>query len=85
MEKVHLRLYLTLLDPEVLDKLKDILDRNLKDNYDLDVINIIKQPEKAEEDNIIATPALVKRSPLPVKMIIGDLSNEQKVLELLEI
>lgn len=48
--------------------------------HDLTIIDVIKQPEMAETDNILATPTLIKESPLPVCRIIGDISDHAKVL-----
>ena len=60
--------------------LKDIFKNGLGDLYKLKVIDVVKNPRLAEEDKILATPALVKVLPPPVRKIIGDLSNREKVL-----
>ena len=60
--------------------LKSLLDEELKGRYSLEVINVIDHPQRAEEDNILATPTLVKASPLPERRVIGDLSNRDRVL-----
>jgi circadian clock protein KaiB len=59
--------------------LKSIL-KTLKTDYKLKVIDIIKNPQLAEDEKIMATPMLEKRLPLPIRRIIGDLSNKEKVL-----
>ena len=60
--------------------LRVLLDKELKGQYSLEVINVLDNPQRAEEDNILATPTLVKASPPPEKRVIGDLSNEERVL-----
>ena len=59
---------------------KQICEAHLAGRYELDVIDIFQQPSLAREDQILAVPTLVKRSPAPVKRIIGDLSNTDAVL-----
>ena len=65
---------------KAIENLKDVLKNGLNDLYNLKVIDVVKNPQLAEEDKILATPALVKALPLPVKKIIGDLSDKEKVL-----
>ena len=64
----------------VLKNLKEILDEDYKGVYSLKVIDVIKQPQLAEDDKILATPTLIKILPPPVARIIGDLSDREKVL-----
>jgi len=58
----------------------DICETNLKDRYELEVIDICQQPGRATESNIIAAPTLIKEEPLPVRRIVGDFSDRSKVL-----
>jgi circadian clock protein KaiB len=60
--------------------LKNILEEEFKGVYALKVIDVLKNPQLAEEDKILATPTLSKVLPLPVRKIIGDLSDREKVL-----
>lgn len=60
--------------------LNNILDQEFKGVYALKVIDVLKNPQLAEEDKILATPTLAKILPLPVRKIIGDLSDREKVL-----
>ncbi len=60
--------------------LKTILDEEFKGVYALKVIDVLKNPQLAEEDKILATPTLSKVLPPPVRKIIGDLSDREKVL-----
>jgi circadian clock protein KaiB len=59
--------------------LKKICEQHLPD-YDLEVIDIYKDPEAAREAQVIAAPTLVKKLPLPIRKFVGDLSNTQKIL-----
>ena len=60
--------------------LKRICEEQLADQYDLKVIDVLKEPHLAEKDKIIATPTLVKELPPPLRKVIGDLSDREKVL-----
>ena len=60
--------------------LRDILESKFKGVYALKVIDVLKSPQLAEEDKILATPTLAKILPPPVRRIIGDLSDREKVL-----
>ncbi len=60
--------------------LQDILASEFKGVYSLKVIDVLENPQLAEEDKILATPTLAKILPPPVRKIIGDLSNREKVL-----
>ena len=61
---------------EMTKLLKDAFD----DHYNLEVIDIIENPEQTEKDRILVTPTLEKVSPEPVRRIIGDLSDKEKLL-----
>lgn len=65
---------------KAIENLKDVLKNGLSELYKLKVIDVVKNPQLAEEDKILATPALVKVLPPPVRKIIGDLSNKEKIL-----
>ena len=52
----------------------------MKNRYDLEVIDIYQQPNLAREEQIVAVPTLIKRRPPPLRRLIGDLSNQEKVL-----
>lgn len=81
--KYVLKLYITgrtANSIKAIGNLKDILKDGLNDICKLEVIDVLKNPQLAEEDKIMATPALVKVLPPPVRKIIGDLSDKKKVL-----
>ena len=63
-----------------LKTLKEILETEFQGVYALKVIDVLKNPQLAEEDKILATPTLAKILPPPVRRIIGDLSDREKVL-----
>lgn len=63
-----------------LKTLKEILEQDFQGIYALKVIDVLQNPQLAEEDKIMATPTLAKVLPPPVRKIIGDLSDRQKVL-----
>lgn len=60
--------------------LKKICEEHLKGRYELEIIDLLKKPQLARGDQILAVPTLVRRLPEPVKKIIGDLSNTERVL-----
>ena len=61
--------------------IKQICDDYLKDNYELEIIDVYQQKEVAEKEQIIALPLLIKKMPLPQRRMIGDLSDTEKVLK----
>lgn len=68
-----------------LKNLKNLCDEYLSDQYEIKVIDLLTNPEKAAERDIIAVPTLVKELPLPVSRMIGDLSHKDQVLIKLDI
>jgi circadian clock protein KaiB len=86
--KYQLRLYIagnTLKSATALTNLKKYCEEHLKGIYEIEVIDLLVNPQLAEGDQILAIPTLVKKVPEPVRKIIGDLSNEEKVLVGLDI
>lgn len=65
--------------------LRTICDSHLAGRYELSVIDVMERPDEADLDGIMAIPTLVRKSPLPVRKIIGDLSNTARVLEGLDV
>ena len=81
--KWELRLYIagnTTKSATALANLKSYCEEHLKGEYRLEVIDLLVQPQLAEGDQILAIPTLVRKVPEPIRKIIGDLSNEEKVL-----
>lgn len=89
MEKQYqLRLYIagtTSRSVTALNNLKKYCEEHLKGLYSIEVIDLLVNPQLAEGDQILAIPTLVKKVPEPVRKIIGDLSNQEKVLVGLDI
>ncbi len=84
----HLRLYVAGQTPKSLAafaNLKKICEEHIQGEYSIEVIDLSKQPEIAIEDSIVAIPTLIRKLPEPIKKIIGDLSNTEKVLVGLQI
>lgn len=83
MDKFKLRLYITGKTPKserAIANLKEICARALKGLYELQIIDVLENPHLAENEKILATPTLIKDLPPPLRRIIGDLSNSEKVL-----
>lgn len=81
--KYQLRLYVIGQTPNstrALENIKRICEEEMVGQYDLKVIDVLKEPQLAEQDKIIATPTLVKDLPPPLRKVIGDLSDRNKVL-----
>lgn len=79
----ELKLFITGASPNsarAIANLKSICERYLTQKYDLEIIDVYQQPLKAQNEHIIALPMLVKSFPLPLKRLIGDMSNTEKVL-----
>ena len=86
--KYILRLYVTGSSHRSLQavyNLKKLCEEYLPDDYDLEVIDIYKDPAAAREEQIIAAPTLVKKLPHPIRKFVGDMSNTQKILVGLEV
>lgn len=82
-EKWELRLYIagnTAKSVAALANLKKYCEYHLCDKYTLEVIDLLVHPQLAAGDQIFAIPTLVRKVPVPIRKIIGDLSNEEKVL-----
>jgi len=86
--KYELRLYVagkTAKSATALANLKRYCEEHLKGQYVIEVIDLLVKPQLAEGDQIFAIPTLVRKVPEPIRKIIGDLSNEEKVLVGLDI
>jgi len=82
-KKYELRLYVagnTAKSVTALSNLKKYCEEHLQGQYVIEVIDLLVQPQLAEGDQIFAIPTLVRKVPEPIRKIIGDLSNKEKVL-----
>jgi len=82
-EKYVLRLYVTGMTRRSLHaitNIKSICEKHLKGRYDLEIIDIYQRPSLAEGEQIIATPTLIKKLPLPLRRFIGDMTSTEKIL-----
>jgi len=86
--KYVLRLYVVGSTPQstrAIENVKALCERHLKDRYELTVVDLFQQPEQAKHGQVIAAPTLVKQLPPPLRRLIGDLSNANRVLLALDI
>ena len=78
-----LRLYITGMTPQsmrAIANVKKICEEHLHGRYELDVVDLHQQPQLAKGEQIIAAPTLIKKLPLPLRRIIGDMSKTERVL-----
>jgi len=82
-DKWVLRLYIAGQTPKSItafNNLKNICSEQLEDRYTIEIVDLLKDPQLAQEHQILAVPTLVRKLPVPVRKIIGDLSNTERVL-----
>lgn len=87
-EHFHLRLYVAGQTPKSVrayDNLKKICEEHLAGRYTIELIDLMKNPQLAKGDEIVAIPTLVRQLPHPIRKIIGDLSNTERALVGLQI
>jgi archaellum biogenesis ATPase FlaH len=75
----------TLRSTRAIDNLRRVLESQLPDSYDLEVVDVYQHPEAAAEHQILAAPTLIKLQPEPVRRIIGDLSDTERVIRSLDL
>ena len=88
VERYVLRLFVSGMTPRstrAVQNVRAICEKHLQGRYDLEVIDIYQQPTLARGEQIIAAPTLVKKSPAPLRYIIGDLSSTERVLRGLDL
>ena len=86
--KYVLRLYVTGMTSRAQDAIRNIrriCDEELKGRYELEVVDVYQQPELAKKEQVIAAPTLIRELPLPLRKLVGDMSDKQKVIVGLEI
>jgi circadian clock protein KaiB len=82
-ESWELRLYVAGQTPNAVtafENLKKLCEEHLGGKYHIEVIDLLKNPQLAQGDQIVAVPTLIRKVPLPIRKIIGDLSNTERVL-----
>ncbi|GAB4386396.1 MAG: hypothetical protein Kow00121_52910 [Elainellaceae cyanobacterium] len=82
-EKYVMRLYVADRTPKsirAIQQLKKLCDQYLQGRYELEVIDIYQQPERIEEEQIVAVPTLIKELPPPLQRLIGDMTDTEKVI-----
>ena len=82
-ERYVLRLFIAGSSPssaQAVDRIHLICQEHLEGRYDLEIVDIHQQPERASADDVFAIPTLLKELPVPLRRIIGDLSDEGRVL-----
>jgi len=83
MRKLILKLYVTGKTPRserAIANLRGICDQELAGQYTMQVVDVLEHPQLAEDEKILATPTLIRELPPPLRRIIGDLSDREKVL-----
>ena len=83
-----LRLYVTGMTPrstQALAAIRSLCDEHLAGRYDLEVIDIYQHPQRAVDDQVIAAPTLVKQLPAPLRRLVGDLSDTERVMSALDL
>jgi circadian clock protein KaiB len=82
-EPFVLRLYVTgttARSVRAVENIKRVCEEYLADRYDLEIVDVYQQPDLAAREQLFAAPTLVKKLPLPLRKLVGDLSNRQRVL-----
>jgi circadian clock protein KaiB len=88
LSKYLLTLYVTGTSPRTrvaISNLQRLCENELAGQYELEVVDVLENPQRAEDEKILATPTLIKQLPLPLRRVIGDLSDREKVLLGLEV
>ncbi len=83
MDKYLLKLYVTGQTPtsmRAIANIQRICEEELRGQYEMVVIDVLERPQLAEDEKILATPTLIKKLPPPLRRVIGDMSDTEKVL-----
>jgi circadian clock protein KaiB len=87
-ERYVLKLYVTgatARSLRAIANVKAICEQYLKGRYDLEVVDIYRRPERLSRDQIVAVPTLIKKLPVPLRLLVGDLSRTEQVLQGLDL
>ena len=88
IERWSLRLYVAGQTPKSIGafaNLKRLCEANLAGRYHIEVVDLTKEPHRAQHDQIVALPTLIRKLPEPIKRVIGDLSNVERVMIAIEL
>lgn len=83
MSKTILKLYITgntERTRRALANIREICDNDLAGHYEIIIVDVLERPQLAEDERILATPTLIRHLPMPLRRIVGDLSDSEKVL-----
>jgi len=86
--RYDLRLYVTGMtsrSTRAIENVQATCKEFLNGHYDLEVIDLYEHPDLASTENVIAAPTLVRRQPLPIRRVVGDMTDEQRLLKGLEL
>lgn len=82
-ERYLLKLYVTGLTPksiQAIENIKRFCEEHLQGRYELEIIDVYQQPVLAKDEQILAAPTLIKKLPLPLRRLIGDMSKTERIL-----
>jgi circadian clock protein KaiB len=88
MDKLSLTLFITgqtMRSRSAVQNLQTLFEEIGGERYELSIVDVLEHPQLAEDEKIVATPTLVKTSPLPVRRIVGDLTSRTQVLKWLDL
>ncbi|HEX6637087.1 MAG TPA: circadian clock KaiB family protein [Steroidobacteraceae bacterium] len=83
-EKYELRLYVTGMTPRstrAIESVRAICEEHLAGRYDLEIIDVYQTPGRITQDHVVAIPTLIKATPVPMRQLVGDMSNRQRLLQ----
>jgi circadian clock protein KaiB len=83
-EKYVLRLYVTGLTPRstrAIKSVREVCEQHLAGHYELEIIDVYQTPARIMQDQVVAIPTLVKCTPVPTRLMVGDMSNRERLLE----
>jgi len=82
-EKYLLKLYVTGMTPRstrAITEVRSVCEQHLAGQYELEIIDVYQMPRRIMEDRIVAIPTLVKSKPAPARLMVGDMSNRERLL-----
>lgn len=82
-KKIIMKLYVSGATPRssrAIENIRNFCEEHLKGRYELEIVDIYQQPELLKHDEVVAAPTLIKELPLPLRKLIGDMSDEEKIM-----